>query len=173
MHVNDPSILSGFVNNRKLPLNLHFLFNTATIIAETNQHDFMANLDWPFKLVIAGEPYTLLSRGCYGHNHYLSKVHQHSGGLIGVWHHNDLNKNGYHFLISQVPSIIGGFSPETALVMYLCQLTAKEGSLFKKATIQLDKDYPVATRLTTFKNLKEVLVLDLNRAIESAKLLNN
>jgi hypothetical protein len=115
------------------------------------------NLNWPFKLTFGGEVYTLFSRGYQNGAHYWSKAYLHSGGLGGIWLHDDMQNNGYACLISRVPSTIGGTSPQTSCLMYLRNWTATKEYLINKALVKLDNDYPDATGSSPFKHLKEVL----------------
>jgi hypothetical protein len=45
---------------------------------------FMGRINWPFKLKILGEVYTLISRGYWGQNHYWGKVLRTAQGVTGV-----------------------------------------------------------------------------------------
>jgi hypothetical protein len=120
VQLEEHSVLKGFGKEETLPLHLYFVVSTLTIFDPSERHDFMSNLDWPFKLSFGGVEYTLFSRGYYGGSHYWSKVYRHSGGLSGIWLHNDMLNDGYARLISRVPSTIGATSPQTAFLMYSC-----------------------------------------------------
>jgi hypothetical protein len=43
------------------------------IIGTEEKMEFMGQINWPFKLKISGQVYTLISCGYWGHNHYWGK----------------------------------------------------------------------------------------------------
>ncbi|OAV89398.1 hypothetical protein PTTG_10238, partial [Puccinia triticina 1-1 BBBD Race 1] len=73
----------------KSPPHLYFHIDVTTISDEDKRLEFMGQMNWPFKLMVAGEVYTLMSRGYWGGHHYWGKVLRKFCGVIGVWLHND------------------------------------------------------------------------------------
>ncbi|OAW00018.1 hypothetical protein PTTG_25145 [Puccinia triticina 1-1 BBBD Race 1] len=56
--------------NSKSPPHLYFHIDVTTISDEDKRLEFMGQMNWPFKLMVAGEVYTLMSRGYWGGHHY-------------------------------------------------------------------------------------------------------
>ncbi|PLW13892.1 hypothetical protein PCANC_19957 [Puccinia coronata f. sp. avenae] len=61
---------------------------------------------WPPKLDLGGEFYTLMAQGYWNGGHYYCKVVRKSGGVIGVWLHNNMEHGGNAQLIGAKPEAI-------------------------------------------------------------------
>ncbi|OAV95215.1 hypothetical protein PTTG_26741 [Puccinia triticina 1-1 BBBD Race 1] len=85
------------------PLHLNIHLEVMHIADNQARQDFMGTKDWPFKLLICGHTYTLVSQGYWAHNHYWAKMLKHLGSMVGVWLHNNACDNGFAQLINRVP----------------------------------------------------------------------
>ncbi|OAV87839.1 hypothetical protein PTTG_29266 [Puccinia triticina 1-1 BBBD Race 1] len=79
----------------KSPPHLYFHINVTTFSDEDKPLEFMGQMNWPFKLMVAGEVYTLMLQGYWGGHHYWGKVLRKVCGVTGVWLHNDWVNGGY------------------------------------------------------------------------------
>ncbi|PLW16793.1 hypothetical protein PCANC_15395 [Puccinia coronata f. sp. avenae] len=89
-----------------LPPHLYFQVDAVPLIGISKKVEFMEQINWPFKLNVLGEVYTLISCGYWGNNHYWVKVLRTVQGVTGVWLHNDLDNAGYAQMVDSVPGSI-------------------------------------------------------------------
>jgi hypothetical protein len=80
--------------DEKPPPHLYFYVKSNSTCGSSNQQEYLALFDWPFKLLVGGVVYTLCVRGFWGARHYWCKVLKSVGGMVGVWLHNDLENQG-------------------------------------------------------------------------------
>jgi hypothetical protein len=114
------------------PLHLYFLVDMATIFSDTHKRDFMGNIEWPFKLNVRGQTYTLFSHGYWTGAHFYCKVVRNVGGTAGVWLHNDMINQGNCCMVDKDPSAIGGRVTETSRVQTNWEQREKEKFTEKK-----------------------------------------
>ncbi|OAV87484.1 hypothetical protein PTTG_29414, partial [Puccinia triticina 1-1 BBBD Race 1] len=88
------------------PLHLNIHLEVMHIADDRARRDFMGSTDWPFKLSIGGHTFTLMSRGYWANDHYWVKMLKSSGGMVGVWLHNDARNDGFAQLVNRVPGSI-------------------------------------------------------------------
>ncbi|OAV99908.1 hypothetical protein PTTG_25101 [Puccinia triticina 1-1 BBBD Race 1] len=110
--LQEQSVISSSEANP--PAHLHFHIESATILDEDEQDQFMSEMNWPFKLTVFGEEYTLISRGFFGHSHYCGQVLRHANGLLGVWRHDDQLNGGCAYMVDAVPGSISGPQEQTS-----------------------------------------------------------
>jgi hypothetical protein len=117
----------------------------------------MGHLDWPFKLTVGNEEYTMVSQGFWTGRHYFSKVLQHVNGITGVWKHNDIKNDGYAQLINCVPGSISGPQADTSYVIYSRRWTQVEKEFMEASIKKICKDNPNVKENLPFVKMHEVL----------------
>ncbi|OAV86560.1 hypothetical protein PTTG_29835, partial [Puccinia triticina 1-1 BBBD Race 1] len=125
------------------PQHLYFYLKLPAIRRDDKANqEFMASVNWPFKLDFKGTTYTLFSRGFWNGYHYWVKVFRSSlGGISGIWIHNDRQNDGKAQLINPNPSSIGGVQPYTSWTMYSRAWTADEADYATLCIKQITEDY--------------------------------
>ncbi|OAV88619.1 hypothetical protein PTTG_28980 [Puccinia triticina 1-1 BBBD Race 1] len=154
-YMHEKSTLSW--ENDKAPLHLYAHVNLATIPDDEDKLDFMAKIDWPFNLTVAGEVYTLISRGFWGASHYWGKVLRHVNGITGVWLHNDRVNNGHAQLVNRVPGSISGPQANTSWVIYSRRWTPEEEVFVDQSIANIARDNPRAGLDLPFSQMRAVL----------------
>jgi hypothetical protein len=139
------------------PLHLHFHMNVMAIGNVADRNDFLDQTNWPFKITVGGSNYTLFARGYWANSHYWAKVLRTSGGVTGIWLHNDMENNGYARLISSVPSSLAGPDPSTSWVIYSRAWTTLEQNYVNKAIQRISDDNPDQPGHLPFQSLKNIL----------------
>jgi hypothetical protein len=66
--LTEPSIISFPTSGP--PPHLYFQVDAVPLIGISEKLEFMEQINWPFKLNVLGEVYTLISRRYWGKNHY-------------------------------------------------------------------------------------------------------
>ncbi|OAV88860.1 hypothetical protein PTTG_28901 [Puccinia triticina 1-1 BBBD Race 1] len=145
-YMNKSSVITWEKN--KPPLHLYAFVDIATITDDDQQLEFMAKIDWPFNLTVAGEVYTLVSRGFWGGSHYWGKVLRHVNGITGVWMHNDLENDGLAQLVNRVPGSISGAQPNTSWVIYSRRWTPEENLFVDQSIANIARDNPQTVSLS-------------------------
>ncbi|OAV98651.1 hypothetical protein PTTG_08401, partial [Puccinia triticina 1-1 BBBD Race 1] len=130
---------------------------TATILDEDEQDQFMSEMNWPFKLTVFGEEYTLISRGFFGHSHYWGKVLRHANGLLGVWRHDNQLNGGRAYMVDAVPGSISGPQEQTSWLIYSRSWTPEESAFVDKSIAQISKDNPRLPTRIPFTRMKTIL----------------
>ncbi|KAH9455700.1 hypothetical protein Pst134EA_033087 [Puccinia striiformis f. sp. tritici] len=128
------------------PPHLYFFLEVTSIFGDAQQRAFMAVQDWPAKLNVGGQIYTLISRGYWSGAHYKCKVVRNVGGSVGVWLHDDQENAGNARLINTDPAAIGGTSPDTSFLMYSRSWTGDEDDYIQPQIQKIVKDNPGAKR---------------------------
>ncbi|OAV95379.1 hypothetical protein PTTG_26661 [Puccinia triticina 1-1 BBBD Race 1] len=154
-YMHEKSTLSW--ENDKAPLHLYAHVNLATIPDDEDKLDFMAKIDWPFNLTVAGKVYTLISRGFWGASHYWGKVLRHVNGITGVWLHNDRVNNGHAQLVNRVPGSISGLQANTSWVIYSKRWTPEEEVFVDQSIANIAQDNPRAGLDLPFSQMRAVL----------------
>ncbi|POW19408.1 hypothetical protein PSHT_04672 [Puccinia striiformis] len=131
----------GFVAG-KAPLHLYFLVELATITGLAGQLEFMSSMDWPFKIEVAGEQYTLMSRGFWNGNHYWGKVLRDVNGKIAIWLQEDHENDGYARKVSDIPGSIGGAQANTSWLIYSRVWSAEESATVDQKIAKIRADNP-------------------------------
>ncbi|KNF05946.1 hypothetical protein PSTG_00938 [Puccinia striiformis f. sp. tritici PST-78] len=139
------------------PPHLYFVVDTPSIDDHNAQVEFMAQMDWPFKLSVARVEYTLISRGFWGRKHYWGKVLRHVNGVTGVWLHDDRENKGYARLVNRVPGSIGGPQPDTSWLIYSRRWTPDESEFMAQSIEKIRRDNPRFQENLPFVKMAEVL----------------
>ncbi|OAV85874.1 hypothetical protein PTTG_30219, partial [Puccinia triticina 1-1 BBBD Race 1] len=146
----------------KPPAHLHFHIETATLLEEEDQKKFMSEMNWPFKITVFGEEYTLISRGFFGYSHYWGKVLRYANGLMGVWRHDDQLNAGRAYMLDPIPGSISGAQDDTSWLIYSRCWTPEEAAFVNKGTGQILKDNPQFPNNIPFTRMHSILTVAYN-----------
>ncbi|PLW56133.1 hypothetical protein PCANC_04691 [Puccinia coronata f. sp. avenae] len=116
-------------------------------------------MNWPFKMTVNGELYTLISRGFYSKNekHYWVKVIRNIQGIVGVWLQNDLQNDGRAQLVITVPGSIGGPQQHTSWLFYSRCWTPNENAFVNESIEQIHRDNPKLPRGIHFSYMQSIM----------------
>ncbi|OAV87274.1 hypothetical protein PTTG_29506 [Puccinia triticina 1-1 BBBD Race 1] len=117
----------------KAPPHLYFHVDILTISDEEEQQAFMGQMNWPFKLTVSGEVYTLILRGFWGAKHYWGKVLRNVRGVTGVWLHNDRINAGFAQMVNPLPGSISGPHLHTSWLIYSQSWTQDEATFVEQS----------------------------------------
>ena len=118
---------------------------------------FVAETDWPFKLDVAGQVYTLFCCGFWNGDHYWSKLLKNSNGAVGIWLQDDQANQGNAKLIDHRPDSIAGKMPHMSFVIYSRKWTANEDKTVEEAIAKIRKKNPTCKGVVPFSNLRMLL----------------
>ncbi|POW10984.1 hypothetical protein PSTT_05716 [Puccinia striiformis] len=116
----------------------------------------MATTDWPFKLDVPRNTYTLMSRGFFGGRsfpHYWGKVLRSVNGLTGIWLHDDQGNGGNAQIINHVPGSISGTQENTSWVVCSRLWTPQEDTFMEQSLARIKGDNPGPAVDIPFANL--------------------
>ncbi|OAV89613.1 hypothetical protein PTTG_28634 [Puccinia triticina 1-1 BBBD Race 1] len=146
----------------KSPPHLYFHIDVTTISDEDKLLEFMGQMNWPFKIMVAGEVYTLMLQGYWGGHHYWGKVLRKVCGVTGVWLHNDWVNGGYAQMVDPVPGSISGAHPHTSWLIYSRAWTDKEAAFVDESIQRIQQDNPKFTAAFPFTHMKTFLNISYN-----------
>ncbi|POW13555.1 hypothetical protein PSHT_07721 [Puccinia striiformis] len=140
------------------PQHLYFFNEAASLTDPAVRDRYMASINWPSKLVVAGHSYTLFSRGFWINHHYWCKVvRSGEGGVTGVWLHDEAQHEGIARLVNKDITSIAGCQPGTSWVFYTRVWTASEDQYVRDAISKISKDHPNAEGDTPFIHLAKLI----------------
>ncbi|OAV97277.1 hypothetical protein PTTG_26106 [Puccinia triticina 1-1 BBBD Race 1] len=152
------------------PQHLYFFFKVTSITNPIEQQEYMQSLNWPYQLKIAGETYTLFSRGFWNGYHYWCKVVRSGcGSTTGVWLHDNQKNEGIARLVNTDASSIGGCHLFNSWIFYSRRWTASEEKYVRESIAKISNDHPNAKGNTLFVHLGKLI----NPQVESVPVIKS